>query len=115
MRSYDCASNSILCIYGILPFLYLVLFRWVVIIPVVVTALTPIIAVVSNTLYYTQDESHCCDKDLRSYDCASNSILCVYGILPFLYLVSFKWVVIIPVIFTTLTPINTVVCNMLCY
>ena len=50
MRDYDYANSNILCIYAILPFLYLVLFKWVVIILVIVAALTSITTVVSNTL-----------------------------------------------------------------
>ena len=52
MRGYDCANNSILCIYDILTFWYLVSFEWVVIVLVVVAALTAITTVVSKTLYY---------------------------------------------------------------
>ena len=52
---------------------------------------------------------------MRGYDCANNSISCIYGILPVLYLVSLKWVAIVFVIGTALTPITTVVSNMLCY
>ena len=48
---------------------------------------------------------------MRRYDCANYSILCIYGILFFLYLVSFKLVVIIPMIFAALKPI--MVTNML--
>ena len=50
MRGYDCANNSILCIYDILTFWYLVSFDWVVVL-VVVAALTAITTVVSKTLY----------------------------------------------------------------
>ena len=50
MRDYDYANSNILCIYGILAFLYLVLFKWVAIVLVIVAALTSITTVVSNTL-----------------------------------------------------------------
>ena len=50
MRGCYCASNSIPFIYGILPFLYLVLFKKVAIVLVIVAAITSVTTVVSNTL-----------------------------------------------------------------
>ena len=52
MRGCCCANNNILCIYGILNFLYLVSFKKAVIVLLIVAALTPITTLVSNTLYY---------------------------------------------------------------
>ena len=77
--------------------------------------------IVIDTLHDKQNERQCCDKTMRGYDCANNSILYIYiyiyiySILHYLHLVSLKCVVIVLVIVTTLTPFTAVVNKMLYY